>query len=137
MNNELRWKQRFQNFEKALNVFQARVEDCEKNPKGTPHYEAFQMALVQAFEIIIELAWKTLKDYLENEGYDKVKNGKQAIRQAFQDEIIQEPEIWMEALETRNLTSHTYENTILKKVVHFIVEDFSSVVWKLYHQLKK
>jgi hypothetical protein len=49
--------------------------------------------------VVIELAWKTLKDYLENEGYDAVKNGKHAIRVAFQDEIITDAENWMEALQ--------------------------------------
>lgn len=99
MNNPLRWKQRFENFERALEVFQARAEECRENPKGSEYYEAFHMALIHSFEILIELSWKTLKDYLENEGYNDVQNGKRAIRRAFQDGIVQEGETWMEALE--------------------------------------
>ncbi|MDQ6954399.1 MAG: nucleotidyltransferase substrate binding protein, partial [Mariprofundaceae bacterium] len=64
MNNDIRWKQRFQNFEKTYHVFQRRIDEYENNQKT----EAYQMALIQAFEILIELSWKTLKDYLENEG---------------------------------------------------------------------
>ena len=88
MNTPLRWKQRFENFERALEVFQARAEECRENPKGSEYYEAFHMALIHSFEILIELSWKTLKDYLENEGYNDVQNGKRAIRRAFQDGII-------------------------------------------------
>ena len=72
MTNPERWKQRFQNFEKALVVFQARCADALENPKGTKYYETCRMALVQAFEIVIELSWKTLKDYLEVQGYVEV-----------------------------------------------------------------
>lgn len=133
MNNEDRWKQRFQNFENAYAVFQRRMDEYQENPTK----EAYQMSLVQGFEIIIELGWKVLKDYLEDKGYDDVKNGKQAIRQAFQDELIREPEVWMQGLEIRNETSHTYNPAIMKKVTHFIADDFYPVVRDLYFEMKK
>lgn len=133
MNNVLRWKQRFSNFQNAYVMFQRRIDEFEQNPAG----EAYQMSLVQAFKIIIELSWKTLKDYLENQGYDTVKNGKQTIRQAFQDEIIHEAEIWMSALEIRNETSHTYNPAVLKKVLEFVSKDFYSVLKDLNFQLQK
>ena len=133
MNNELRWKQRFQNFEKAFEVFQRRIDEYERDPYSESH----QMSLIQAFEILIELSWKTLKDYLENEGYDRVKNSKQAIRQAFQDEIIHDAESWMEALQKRNITSHTYEPEILIDVIEFIENTYYPIVRDLYYNLKK
>lgn len=71
-NENIRWKQRFQNFEKAFTIFKDRCSDVKEHPKGAKYYDAFQMALVQACEILIELSWKVLKDYLENEGYTEV-----------------------------------------------------------------
>jgi nucleotidyltransferase substrate binding protein (TIGR01987 family) len=133
MNNDQRWKQRFQNFENAYNVFLRRIGEYEQFSDK----EAYQMALVQGYEIVIELAWKTLKDYLENEGYDEVKNGKQAIRQAFQSELIHDAEIWMTALEKRNLTSHTYNTEILKETLAFIHDQFYPVLRDLYFELTK
>ena len=94
------------------------------------------MALIHAFEILIELSWKVLKDYLENEGYDNVKNSKQAIRQAFQDEIIRDAEGWMEAIQMRNITSHTYIPEILAQVVEFINKSFYPIARDLYHKLQ-
>ena len=85
MNNDIRWKQRFQNFEKAYNVFQRRVNEYEENQA----LEVYKMALIQAYEILIELSWKTIKDYLANEE-TKVNSPKQVIRQAFQFEIIRD-----------------------------------------------
>ncbi|MBF0412104.1 MAG: nucleotidyltransferase substrate binding protein [Desulfamplus sp.] len=132
MNNEIRWKQRFQNFEKAYNTFNRMIDRYEKEPQD----EAIQMALVQSFEFTFELAWNTMKDYLENDGYNEVKNGKHAIRVAFQDELIDDAETWMVALLKRNLTSHTYNNHILLETVVFIHDDFFPIVRDLYFKFK-
>jgi len=132
----IRWKQRFQNFEKALTVFNDRCSDVKEHPKGSKYYDAFQMALVQAFEILIELSWKVLKDYLENEGYTEVQTGKRAFRQAFQDRIIENGEIWLKALEIRNSTSHIYDVSILEELNIFVVEIFLPEVKKLHDTLQ-
>ncbi len=132
MNNDQRWLQRFQNFENAYALFLRRIDEYEQFPGK----EAYQMALVQGFEIVIELAWKTIKDYLENEGYDNVKNAKQTIRQAFQDELIHDAEAWMTALEKRNLTRHTYNPDILHETVGFIHDEFFPVLRDCFFKLK-
>ena len=131
MNNELRWKQRFQNFEKAFLLIDE-VADFE--PETFSQLE--KEGVVQRFEILIELSWKVLKDYLENEGYDDVANGKKAIRQAFVAELITNPESWMEALEKRNLTSHTYNEEILTQIIDFIQQTFYPIARDLYQILK-
>lgn len=95
------------------------------------------MALVQGFEVAIERAWNTIKDYLENEGYDNIKNGKQAIRQAFRDELIHDAETWMMALEKRNLTCHTYNTKILEETLAFIHDEFYPVLRELFFKLNK
>jgi nucleotidyltransferase substrate binding protein (TIGR01987 family) len=133
MSAELRWKQRFQNFENVFAVFERRLTEYHQYPKQ----EAYQMALIQAFEIIIELAWKTLKYYLAHLGYQELNNPKNVIRQAYQAKLFQNAEIWMEALEKRNLASHTYNLAILEELVHFIDKPFSSSLLALFNQLKQ
>ena len=132
MNNELRWKQRFQNFEKAYLLF----DEAMQLDRATLS-QLEKEGIIQRFEVLIELAWKTLKDYLENEGYDQVKNGKHAIRVAFQDEIITDAENWMETLKKRNLTSHTYNEDILEQTLIFLADIFYPLVRDLYFNLKK
>jgi nucleotidyltransferase substrate binding protein (TIGR01987 family) len=132
MNNDLRWRQRFQNFEKAF-LLVDEIADVESETLSQLEKEG----VVQRFEILIELSWKVLKDYLENEGYDNVKNGKQAIRQAFVDELITDAERWMNALQKRNLTSHTYNDEVLAQTITFIQQDFYPIVRDLYQRLKK
>ncbi|MES2614593.1 MAG: nucleotidyltransferase substrate binding protein [Bdellovibrionota bacterium] len=80
MSNSLRWKQRFENFERAYNVLCRLFNQYQKNKQD----EAIQMALVQAFEFTYELSWHSMKDYLENEGFQDVKSPKQTVRTAFQ-----------------------------------------------------
>ena len=132
----IRWKQRFQNFEKTLTVFKDRCSDVKEHPKGSKYYEAFQMALVQAFEILIELSWKVLKDYLENEGYTEVQTGKRVFRQAFQDGMIENGEVWLKALEIRNSTSHIYDVALLEELNGFVIESFLPEVKKLHDTLQ-
>lgn len=131
MNDPIRWKQRFENFEKSYVVFLRRIEEYRSNPD----MEAFQMALIQSFVMIVELSWKTLKDYMESEGL-KVTTPKDVIRQAFQSEIISDGETWMEALKQRNLSSYTYIENTAKEMLGFIDLHFDAIVQDLYHTLK-
>ena len=133
MNNEIRWKQRFQNFENAYNTFNRMIDRY----KTSPDDEAVKMALVQAFEFTFELSWNTMKDYLENEGFDEVKISKQTIRTAFQAELITDAEQWMDVVQKRNLASHAYNQVILNETVNYIINSFFPLARKLYEDLKK
>ncbi|KIO63427.1 hypothetical protein B4064_3258 [Caldibacillus thermoamylovorans] len=64
--------------------------------------------LFNFFEITFELALKVLKDYLEAQGYI-VKSPRETIKQAYQMEVIDDGHVWIEALSSRNLTTHTYD----------------------------
>lgn len=123
-----RWKQRFQNYENSFKLLE-RTNNI-KNPS-----EAEQGGLIQFYEVSFELAWKTLKDYLESEGFI-VKSPRQTIKQAFQMEIIEDGEKWLEALDDRNLTTHIYDSEIAERVVKRIKNDYYPLLKKLYNYLK-
>ena len=133
MNNDTRWKQRFNNFENAFQTFCRVMERYDKNKQD----ELAKMALVQCFEFSLELSWKTLKDYLENAGYPIIQTPKETIRLAFQANIISDGQNWMEALEKRNRTSHTYNLEVLNDTVAFIDEKFYQMIQRLNKELKK
>lgn len=126
---EIRWKQRFVNFEKAFNLLDrtVKIENLSEVEKG---------GLIQFYEVCFELAWKIMKDYLESEGYI-VKTPKQTIRQAFQIELIDDGELWLMALEDRNLTSHTYDESTTDKIVNKILNEYFPAIEKLYQFFKK
>lgn len=133
MGNDLRWQQRFQNFEKAFEALQRRIDEYEQYPNE----ENNQMALISSFIITYELSWKVLKDYLQNEGVDVSNSAKNVFRNAFQNELIFKIEPWMESIVKRNDTVHAYHEDTLRKVIQFITETFYPVVRDLYFQLKK
>ena len=126
---EIRWKQRFVNFEKAFKLLERTVSI--ENPS-----EAEKGGIIQFYEVCFELSWKIMKDYLESEGYI-VKSPKESIKQAFQIEIIDNGELWLSALQDRNLTSHTYDETTTNEIVVNIKSKYFIEIKKLYQFFKK
>ncbi len=101
MSQDIRWKQRFQNYEKAFLLLEKLL--------ALPHpTEGERMGIIQAFEMCFELAWKMLGDYLKEAGYLE-KAPRDVLKQAFQIGLVQDGRIWIEALENRNETVHAYD----------------------------
>ena len=130
MNEKLvRWKQRFQNFEKAFFQLSEAVEKI--NTLSILEKEG----LVQRFEYTFELAWKTLNDFLESQNVD-VKFPREIIKTGFQYELIEDGEIWLEMLEMRNIITHTYDEAIFNSSIIKITDNFYPEIKKLYSLLK-
>ncbi len=98
---DARWKQRFENFQKTYLLL-------EKYSKEEIKTELEMAGIIQFFELTFELAWKVMKDYLEEEGY-QVKSPRESIKLAYNIGIIENGHIWIDALSSRNLTVHTYD----------------------------
>lgn len=113
---DVRWKQRFQNFDRAC----ALLERTAAKPDLS---EAERGGLIQFFEMAFELSWKLLKDYLTLEGY-QIASPREAIKQAFQNGLISDGEAWLMALEDRNLTTHTYDEATALRVEKKIRNDY-------------
>lgn len=128
MNNDVRWKQRFSNYKKAVAQLTEFIEKGELNK-----FEV--QGLIQCFEYTFELAWKTMKDYLEMEGFD-VKSPRTAIQTAFQINLIEDGHTWIDALEKRNLMSHTYDEEIVKEVEQLIRKNYYHIIKELYSKLE-
>lgn len=114
MSNENRWLQRLQNLNKAFK----RLEDaCDQDD-----YSELEVAgLVQTYEFTFELCWKTLKDKLTFEGYE-VNSPREVIKKAFEMSLLTDVDQWLEALESRNLFSHTYDSAIAEQAIALIKE---------------
>lgn len=121
-NLDIRWKQRFSNFEKALlkmteviELKEISLSDLEKE------------GLIQRFEFTHELCLNVLKDFLIYDGIQNIIGSRSAVREAFNKGLITSGEIWMDMIESRNKTSHTYIETIL-------TQEFEKII-KLYYPL--
>lgn len=109
MNTDIRWKQRFSNYEKALEQLTKFINKGELN-------ELEEQGLIQAFEFTHELAWKVMKDFFEYQGNTSITGSRDATREAFQAGLLQDGDIWMEMIASRNMSSHTYNLETAKEI---------------------
>lgn len=126
---EIRWKQRFENFEKSYKLLK-KYSDYEIRT------ELEIAGIIQLFEVCFELSWKVMKDYLEAEGY-VVKSPRETVKQAYQINLIENGHLWIEALSNRNLTAHTYDEELAKKMVEEILNIYLPEFDSLYKKLKQ
>ena len=110
---DIRWIQRFNNYVKALSQLRQAVTLAQQRPLS----KLEEQGLIQAFEFTHELAWNTLKDFLESRGVQNLYGSKDATREAFKTGLIENGEAWMDMIQSRNLTSHTYDEATAAHIV--------------------
>jgi nucleotidyltransferase substrate binding protein (TIGR01987 family) len=91
--------------------------------------------VIQRFEFSYELAWKLIKAYLEYQGFTEVGSPRKAFRQAFQEGLIEDGQAWMDMLQDRNLSSHTYDEKQALSIYKRIKEMHSVAMYQLYERL--
>ncbi len=119
-NPDVRWRQRFQSFRKAYAQLSA-AADLAKQRKLS---DLEQQGLIQAFEFTHELAWNTLKDFLESRGAANLYGSKDATREAFARGLIANGDEWMTMIQARNRSSQTYNEKTAKAMGDAILAGF-------------
>lgn len=126
---DVRWQQRFHQFTKAFLLLKMAIEI-----KSMSIVE--RAGLIQFFEMAFELSWKLLKDYQEAEGY-VIKSPRDAIKQAYQANIISAGHDWLKALQDRNLTTHTYNEQAALEVEQQIRDKYYPLLQQLQQSFAK
>lgn len=111
--SDIRWKQRFQNFNKALLQLTEAVDLQQQRPLSKLEKQGF----VKAFEFTHELAWNVMKDYFFYQGNSNIRGSRDATREAFQNTLIADGEGWMDMIKTRNKAVHTYDEATVTSVI--------------------
>ena len=124
-NQDIRWQQRFKNYQKALRQLERFLKETDLN-------DMEEQGLIQAFEYTYELAWNTIKDYLVYQGITDVIGSRDAFRIAYNRGLILEGNIWMSMIESRIKSSHTYNEEVAKEILKEIREQY----FKLFIQLE-
>ena len=124
---DIRWRQRYQQYRKCFALLDMAIKQ--------PQLSVIERAgLIQFFEMTFELSWKLLKDYQEAEGY-AIGSPRNAIKQAFQNNLIEDGHMWIKALEDRNLTTHTYNEATALAVEEKIRQDYFPLLQQLEQRL--
>lgn len=93
-------------------------------------------SVIQRFEFSLELSWKALKNYLNDQGVLEATTPKQTVKEAFAKGIIENAEIWMDMINDRNLTSHTYNQTDANAIYENIVSIYYAEMLKNLEKLQ-
>ena len=103
---DIRWQQRFQNFDRAFVLLRSALQD-----RPLDQYSPLeQEGIIQRFEYAYELAWKTMKDYLEANGVAITPvTAREVIKQAFAAKLVVDGQVWIDIMLHRNQLSHTYD----------------------------
>lgn len=120
MTEDIRWKQRYHNFTKALQTLTEAIELGQQRPLS----KLEKQGLIQGFEFTHELGWNVLKDYLESKGYTGLVGSRDATRTAFKTALITDGEAWMDMIKDRNLTSHTYNLELAERMAQDIAQRY-------------
>ena len=123
---DIRWEQRFQNFEKTFMqlkeaVNRAYLNDLEEN------------GLIQRFEFTIDLAWKVMKDFLVDKGFSFKPSPKDTLRQAQQAEYITYAQELIDGINLRNELSHDYSMEKFEYAVAEIRKNIFPALEQLHH----
>lgn len=124
---DIRWKQIFQNFEKAFNQLSDAV-----GKKGLSDLE--KAGCIQFYEFTFELAWKTLNDYLKSQSVD-VKFPRDTIKESFKYALIDDGDLWMDMLDKRNIMSYTYDETSIDLAYSLISGSYYNAIRAVYQKL--
>ena len=131
MEQDVRWKQRFRNFQRAYLLLQEAME--------IPHEQLSQLekeGIIQRFEYSFELAWKVLKDKMEWDGLELNQiSPKAVVRQAYAAKYIADAEVWLRMIGDRNLMSHTYDFTKFEAVIESIRQEYLPMLSDWYDDL--
>ncbi len=126
MNADVRWKQRFENFQKALQKLVEAVDYIKNNDSKAEIVldEIIKEGLIQRFENTHELAWNVMKDYATYQGNTTVGGSRDATREAFQLQLMSDGAVWMDMIGSRNKTSHTYNEATADEIYLKILNDY-------------
>ena len=131
MEQDIRWRQRFSNYLKALQQLQKFID------KGILN-ELEKQGLIQAFEYTYELAWNVMKDYYTYEqAVEGIQGSRDAFRIAFNRGLIKDGKVWMDMIESRIKSSHTYNEDIAEEVAIKIVNEYFSCFVEFQDSMEK
>ena len=128
-NNDVRWKQRFQNFNRAFVLLRSAFDE----KKLCDFSQLEQEGIIQRFEYTYELAWKTMKDYLQDNGNTILPEitARAVIKEAFAAKMIADGQVWIDMMLHRNILSHTYDFSKFQEVLKSVEERYLDAIGNL------
>lgn len=114
-------------------AFSKLKESASRNPDDDIVIDA----TIQRFEFTYELSWKLMKAYLEYNGNLEATSPRKAIKESFKEGLIEDGAQWLDMLQDRNRTSHTYDENCAIEIFNNIKEVYIEIFQKLIDSFEK
>jgi len=125
-----RLQEKYGDFKNAVARLEESIREFDRFPNTTMRDGA-----IQRFEFTEDLAWKTAKLFLEDQGFAGLNSPKTVIKQVFKCGLITDEKNWINLLNDRNVTSHIYSeelaNEIFGRIVKIYCDEFKMLLEKL------
>ncbi|MEK7260208.1 MAG: nucleotidyltransferase substrate binding protein [Pseudomonadota bacterium] len=128
---DTRWKQRLPSF----NLVFDQLSDAVSLMAARELSPLERQGVIQAFEYTCELGWNVLRDYLRGQGNAELSGSRDTLREAFSAKLIDDGEIWMNMLQDRNRTSHTYNEATATEILNNIQAHYHAMFEKLQSKM--
>lgn len=127
-----RWQYRFDNYKRSYFLLAEAVESNRQEQLS----QLAQEGIIQRFEYCTELAWKTIKDYLEDQNVVLPQITPRAVlKEAIASKLLTRGQDWMDVLDARNAMSHTYDFKKFTQVIEEITQKYLACFGELYEKL--
>jgi len=118
---DIRWIQRFDNYQKALQRLTLIVNEIGDNEPS----DMERLSVIKIFELTFELAWQVMKDYLIYKSVAKrIIGSRDAIRCALQESLIENGQLWIDMIDDRNYAAHAYDESKAKLLTEKILDKY-------------
>ena len=128
-----RLEERIENFNRAYELFQRMYNMHVNNPED----EAYRLALVQCFEIVFEISWKLMKDYLKIKGSDEPTTPNDTFKAMFASENLPNAQVWIDMTKDRNFSSHEYNMKKFDEIIEKIDTKYYNAINEFYLWVSK
>lgn len=125
-----RWQEKLKDLKNALDRLEKGLKEEQSNSLVID-------GVIQRFEFNYELVWKVLKFYFEYQGLERVNSPRSAFKEAYALGLIENGDDWVDMLTDRNLTSHTYDEQMARKIYRKIRDKHFPNLKEIYHKLRK
>lgn len=124
---------KFENFCKALDNLQD-IFDYE-----APYGNVEMTGMVGLFEVYFEQAWKAMKEILQNNGFAEGTTGspKTILKTAYKAGMIDNEELWIAALISRNNVAHAYNEAIALDIIKQTKEQYYDMFVRLEQVIER
>lgn len=127
---------KIEQLEKAFENLKIIIEAYKKE-KDKIIKDGLRDSIIQRFEFVTELSWKLMKKYLDENLVLEVYSPRSVIKESYKQDLIENGELWLDILEDRNLTSHTYDENTANRIKDNIVNKYVLEFEKFIKRIKE